>query len=126
MSKKLNCFACKADFVGHGRTKYCLKCYPLVLELQKICNKLIIKAIKFNKLKHVTDYLCVDCGNRSVVYDHRDYTRPLAVVPVCKSCNCRRGPADVFTGTGVSYSLCNKKKQSKLIFSKIVSSDNLT
>jgi hypothetical protein len=35
---------------------------------------------------------CVDCGNPAECYDHRDYTRPLKVEPVCKACNNRRGP----------------------------------
>jgi hypothetical protein len=35
---------------------------------------------------------CVDCGEPAAHYDHRDYSKPLDVVPVCRSCNCRRGP----------------------------------
>lgn len=34
---------------------------------------------------------CVDCGKRADCYDHRDYTKPLAVEPVCQSCNFKRG-----------------------------------
>lgn len=37
---------------------------------------------------------CADCGRPAQVYDHRDYSRPLDVVPVCKRCNIRRGPAE--------------------------------
>lgn len=36
---------------------------------------------------------CVDCDKPAVVYDHRDYRKPLMVVPVCKGCNIKRGPA---------------------------------
>jgi hypothetical protein len=36
---------------------------------------------------------CVDCGGRAHHYDHRDYSRPLDVVPVCPSCNRKRGTA---------------------------------
>ena len=36
---------------------------------------------------------CVDCGAPALEYDHRDYSRPLDVDPVCKSCNRRRGTA---------------------------------
>jgi len=35
---------------------------------------------------------CVDCGKDAQVYDHRDYTQPLAVDAVCRSCNRLRGP----------------------------------
>ena len=36
---------------------------------------------------------CVDCGKSAKYYDHRDYSNPLAVVPVCCSCNTKRGKA---------------------------------
>jgi hypothetical protein len=36
---------------------------------------------------------CVDCGKYAAqCYDHRDYTKPLEVDPVCGGCNVRRGP----------------------------------
>lgn len=37
---------------------------------------------------------CVDCAIAPAdVYDHRDYTKPLQVEPVCYGCNRARGPA---------------------------------
>ena len=36
---------------------------------------------------------CVDCGNEATCWEHRDYSRPLDVDPICQSCNVRRGPA---------------------------------
>jgi len=36
---------------------------------------------------------CVDCGRRATAYDHRDYSRPTDVEPVCSRCNQKRGPA---------------------------------
>ncbi len=36
--------------------------------------------------------ICVDCGKQALVYDHRDYNKPLDVEPVCQSCNIKRGP----------------------------------
>ena len=36
---------------------------------------------------------CVDCGAPAIHYDHRDYSKPLDVEPVCQSCNISRGPA---------------------------------
>lgn len=35
---------------------------------------------------------CVDCGDEAIHYDHRDYLKPLDVVPVCGGCNKKRGP----------------------------------
>ena len=39
---------------------------------------------------------CRDCGAQAHHYDHRDYTRPLEVEPVCRKCNRRRGRAAGF------------------------------
>lgn len=40
------------------------------------------------------DVVCVDCKvNLASVYDHRDYSKPLTVEPVCHMCNTKRGPA---------------------------------
>lgn len=37
---------------------------------------------------------CVDCKRwPATVYEHRDYSKPLDVEPVCHNCNMKRGPA---------------------------------
>lgn len=42
----------------------------------------------------VTMHRCVDCRTKPAVdYDHRDYTKPLEVDPVCRRCNLMRGHA---------------------------------
>jgi len=41
---------------------------------------------------------CVDCGANAVCYDHRDWQKPLEVVPVCRSCNNRRKQAKNLLG----------------------------
>lgn len=51
------------------------------------------KAVNIGMLKPVKTCRCVDCGAPAADYDHRDYSRPLAVEPVCRSCNIRRGIA---------------------------------
>ena len=43
------------------------------------------------KLPKATDFECVDCGEPAQEYDHRDYTKPLEVDPVCRSCHVERG-----------------------------------
>ncbi len=51
------------------------------------------RAIKNGRLADLKKSVvaCVDCGNRATMYDHRDYSKPLEVFPVCGSCNIRRG-----------------------------------
>ena len=41
------------------------------------------------------EYECVDCAGVATEYDHRDYARPLDVEPVCRSCNHKRGKAEI-------------------------------
>jgi hypothetical protein len=49
------------------------------------------KAILSGELAHPTTLSCVDCGMRASEYEHRDYGRPLDVVPICGPCNTKRG-----------------------------------
>lgn len=51
------------------------------------------KAIRAGEIPPANGLQCVDCGAPANVYDHRDYTKPLAVEPVCRACNWHRGPA---------------------------------
>lgn len=49
-------------------------------------------AIKTGLIKKLDGSIpCVDCGGIATMYDHRDYTKPLAVDPVCRTCNSKRG-----------------------------------
>lgn len=52
----------------------------------------ILVEVRSGRMPRPQTLLCVDCGVRAEEYDHRDYLRPLDVVPVCQSCNKRRGP----------------------------------
>lgn len=54
------------------------------------------KAIKLGKLPALakTYVKCTDCDRRAACYDHRLYSKPLDVHPVCHKCNKARGPAE--------------------------------
>ena len=53
---------------------------------------LVRDAVKRNgTLREPTSYDCIDCGEPAKCFDHRDYTKPLQVDPVCYSCNTNRG-----------------------------------
>lgn len=56
-------------------------------------HRAVQKAIKAGDLPAANTLTCVDCGTQARDYDHRDYSRPLDVQPVCRSCNKKRGPA---------------------------------
>ncbi|MDP9651932.1 hypothetical protein [Paraburkholderia caledonica] len=51
------------------------------------------KAVLRGDLPPVTNHIYADCGKPAQAYDHRDYSKPLEVDPVCDSCNGRRGAA---------------------------------
>ena len=53
----------------------------------------VARAIRSGDLLHPSHFACADCGGPSIHYDHRDYSKPLEVVPVCRRCNYKRGPA---------------------------------
>lgn len=58
---------------------------------------LAIKLVNFEircgrMLSAVKSGKCWDCGRMASCWDHRDYTKPLEVEPLCRSCNRRRGP----------------------------------
>ncbi len=42
-------------------------------------------------LRKPTSYDYMDCGEPAECFDHRDYTKPLQVDPVCNQCNIERG-----------------------------------
>jgi hypothetical protein len=56
-------------------------------------NRTINAAINRGDLPKAKTLTCTDCGEPAHDYDHRDYTKPLVVAPVCRPCNLRRGPA---------------------------------
>ena len=58
---------------------------------------IVRRAIFFGELRDLKSgktVRCIDCGKRASMYDHRDYTKPLEVEPVCRGCNKNRGSAN--------------------------------
>lgn len=52
----------------------------------------VTRAVR-NGMPKAAALTCIDCGQPASVYEHRDYTKPLDVVPACRACNTRRGSA---------------------------------
>jgi hypothetical protein len=71
-----SCVACAGIDNGQRKAIYAIK-----------------KEILAGRLKPAKECLCVDCNKFAYVYDHRDYNKLLDVVPVCSSCNRKRGSA---------------------------------
>lgn len=56
-------------------------------------HKVVRAAIITGVLPPAKSLRCADCGAQAQQYDHRDYSKPLDVDPVCRSCNAKRGCA---------------------------------
>lgn len=95
------CAKCKKPFSRSG-ADVCLDCAELRRkernEIQYPSRIAVTKAIKSGLLSHPKKLLCADCGKPAYCYDHRDYTKPLSVDPVCKRCDCLRGAGEPYDG----------------------------
>jgi hypothetical protein len=95
------CRFCASSFVPVkvGRlASFCRPCArwggPYKLAKSKVHNA-VARAIKQGALPRPATMDCTDCGKPAAQFDHRDYTKPLQVEPVCRRCNILRGPAEV-------------------------------
>lgn len=77
----LRCPSCKAA------------CDAVRLSGQREARYAVRDAIKAGTLPSPRGLACTDCGGIADRYDHRNYSRPLEVEPVCIRCNFVRGPA---------------------------------
>ena len=77
-----------------SRAIFCFKCTDKKGKRTggRKASQLVKKAIRDKILLNLKNLICVDCGEPTKCYDHRDYNKPLEVVPVCKKCNRIRGP----------------------------------
>jgi hypothetical protein len=72
---------------------FCDGCGVVHAEERRKASVLVQRAIRHGHLPRAKECACADCGKSAHDYDHRDYTKPLEVAPVCRACNLRRGPA---------------------------------
>ncbi len=92
------CRWCSKYIKGYRKYNSAL-CYPcsnirsaLMSKRRILAYSAVSSAIQRGALPPAKTQRCVDCGDRAFCYDHRDYRRPLDVSPVCKGCDCMRGP----------------------------------
>lgn len=58
-----------------------------------LAHSMVAKAKRLGLLPSAKQFNCTDCSGPAIEYDHRDYNKPLAVVPVCRRCNILRKSA---------------------------------
>lgn len=89
------CLRCGVNEV-HGQYKHACFCRECGWQREEIARKAIAQVHRAQRqglIPKAKTATCVDCGAPGFDNDHRDYMEPLKVVPVCRSCNQRRGPA---------------------------------
>lgn len=98
--KRFTCSVCAAVVLTPGGTApfYCAACRVArglrsLTSPQYLAHKAVAKARRAGLLADPRSLACADCCVPASEYDHRDYSKPLAVEPVCRRCNRRRGPA---------------------------------
>jgi hypothetical protein len=52
--------------------------------------QMVSREIRYGRMVPPTNFACVDCGAPATAYEHRDYNKPLDVVPTCRPCNAKR------------------------------------
>ena len=81
------------------RRRVCVPCKAraerarLVKSGQYAAHKAVRLAVLRGAMQPVAGQACADCNGPATEYEHRDYGKPLDVVPICRRCNIRRGPA---------------------------------
>ena len=84
------CVGCNIRIGKTGTTAhYCKECAAKLGSVGTQVKRIMVSA----GVKLESGMVCVDCGRLAEMYDHRYYSRPLDVEPVCRGCNRRRGPA---------------------------------
>src|SRR5688572_10477609 len=93
----LACKDCGAGYMGGIISQRCSECrldhMAWLLATTGYALNRVAHAVRHGYLRPARDFACVDCGEPAKVYDHRDYSKPLDVQPVCHSCNNLRGSA---------------------------------
>lgn len=92
MNNKL-CVICGNPHNRHVYSTRAAFCWDCNAHANKIAGKAhcaVANAIKRGDLPSAKLCKCVDCGNPATMYEHRDYSKPLDVEPVCWRCNSRR------------------------------------
>lgn len=91
------CTGCGRSLRGqHHSTRYCLPCADHVDRIKRSAYARLGWAIRTGAFPDWRGQKCHACEAPAIGYEHRDYSQPFDVRPICKSCNWALGPADKF------------------------------
>jgi hypothetical protein len=92
------CAHCNVNRLHSARNWFCGPCASVRLVAQQWAVAQVATAIRNGLFQRADSRSCADCGKQAFGYDHRDYSKPLDIEPVCRSCNRRRGSAAPLSG----------------------------
>lgn len=87
----LVCLACLTPL--RKSASFCEPCGRDAMRVRNRAVAAISVAIRTGKLPRAATLTCVDCGKPARHWEHRYYSAPLDVSPVCEGCNAKRGHA---------------------------------
>jgi hypothetical protein len=93
MAVLILCVSCGCEELRDSGARFCHSCQEQHHYEQRRAIGKVANAVFNGVLPKPSEFDCTDCGAPARQWDHRDYTLPLAVEPVCIACNIRRGPA---------------------------------
>lgn len=98
-AKDVICGGCGKQYVTHKRSRHnrlCGHCWVAMQRLAARAATVVARAIAAGLLVKAKNLSCTDCDSPAYGYDHRDYSKPLEVQPVCRRHNAKRGHAAPF------------------------------
>lgn len=87
------CIDCGKPTNRTKAAKRCHACAGVVAQYQNTGMYRVKLLIQQGVIQKPNVHACVDCGAPATCYDHRDYSKPWQVEPVCARCNNVRGAA---------------------------------
>lgn len=90
---KVTCEALRPDVFG--APSQLMRVDDASKKRQRLAGAAVTLAVKSGALPRLrgAKIKCVDCNGVAEAYEHRNYSRPLDVEPVCSGCNSKRGHA---------------------------------
>ena len=92
------CGFCGVQYKGYCSQR-CVPCTQALYVFWKVASgrrlaqQAVQREVRARRLPPAKSLKCTDCLAQATEYDHRDYSKPIDVEPVCRRCNLRRGHA---------------------------------
>jgi hypothetical protein len=89
----MTCAICSGVSIRFLGAQLCHPCADAHTRRRNKALSIVNNARLSGKLADPKSFKCADCSDQAYIWEHRDYSKPLDVQPVCYKCNRRRGLA---------------------------------